>query len=64
MTKELRKANMNRYELDSKYVKDMCRENLISYKKQRNFYNKLYKKKEKIYYERLSLNNITDNKKF
>ena len=37
---------------------------LKSYKKQRNFCSKLYKKERKKYYERLDLNNVTDNKKF
>ena len=37
--------------------------NLKSYKKQRNFYSKLYKKEWNKYYERLNLNIVTDNKK-
>ena len=37
---------------------------LKSYKKQRNFCSKLYKKERKKSYERLDLNNATDNKKF
>ena len=37
--------------------------NLKSHKKQKNFCSKLYKKERKGYYERLDLNNVTDNKK-
>ena len=64
MTKALRKAIMKRSELESKFVKNKTSENLKSYKKQRNFCSKLYKKERKKYYERLDLNNVTDNKKF
>ena len=64
MTKALRKAIMKRSELESKYLKNRTNENLKSYKKQRNFCSKLYKKERKKYYERLDLNNVTDNKKF
>ena len=64
MTKALRKAIMKRSELESKYVKNKTNENLKSYKKQRNFCSKLYKKERKKYYERLDLNNVTHNKKF
>ena len=63
MTKALRKAIMKRSELESKYLKNRTNENLKSYKKQRNFCSKLYKKERKKYYERLDLNNVTDNKK-
>ena len=64
MTKALRKAIMKRSELESKYLKNRTNENLKSYKKQRNFCSKLYKKERKKYYERLDLNNVTHNKKF
>ena len=46
MAKSLRKAIMKRSELESKYVKNKTNENLKSYKKQRNFCSKLYKKRE------------------
>ena len=55
MTKALRKAIMKRSELESKYVKNKTNENLKSYKKQRNFCSKLYKKERKKYYEMLDL---------
>ena len=64
MTKALRKAIMKRSELESKYVKNKTSANLKSYKKQRNFCSKLYKKERKKYYKSLDLNNVTDNKKF
>ena len=64
MTKALRKVIMKRSELKSKYVKNKTSENLKSYKKQRNFCSKLYKKERKKYYERPYLNNVTDSKKF
>ena len=64
MTKALSKAIMKRSELESKHVKNKTSENLKSYKNQRHFCSKLYKKESKKYYERLDLNNITDNKKF
>ena len=64
MTKALRKLIMKRSELESKYVKNKTNENLKSYKKQRNFCSKLYKKERKKYHERLDLKNVTDNKKF
>ena len=63
MTKALRKAIMKRSELESKYLKNRTNENLKSYKKQRNFCSKLYKKEWNKYYERLNLNIVTDNKK-
>ena len=55
---------MKRSELESKYVKNKTNENLKSYKKQRNFCSKLYKKERKKYYEMLDLKNVTDNKEF
>ena len=64
MTKALRKAIMKRSELESKCAKNKTNENLKSYKKQRNFCSKLYKKERKKYYEMLDLKNVTDNKEF
>ena len=64
MTKALRKAIMKRSEPENKHVKINTNENLKSYKKQRNFCNKLYKKERKKYYEMLNLKNVTDNKDF
>ena len=64
MTKALRKAIMKRSEPENKHVKINTNENLKSYKKQRNFCSKLYKKERKKYYEMLDLKNVTDNKEF
>ena len=47
VTKALRKVMMRRSDLESKYVKNKTSENLKSYKKQRNFCSKLYKKERK-----------------
>ena len=55
---------MKRSDLGNKYVKNKTNENLKSYKKQRNFCSKLYKKERKKYYEMLDLKNVTDNKEF
>ena len=54
---------MKRSKLESKYAKNKTSENLMFYKKQRNFCSKLYKKERKKY-ERLDLNNVTDSKEF
>ena len=64
MTKALRKAIMKRSELASKYQKTKNNEDYSKYKKQRNFCSKLYKKERKIFYNNLSIEEITDNKKF
>ena len=52
MTKALRKAIMKRYELESKYIKNMTSQNLKLYNKQGHFCSRLYKKEKK--YERLN----------
>ena len=52
MTKvALRKAIIKRSDLERKYVKNKTGENSKSYRKQINFYSKLYKKERKKYYE-------------
>ena len=47
MTKALGKAIMKRLELENSIYEKSIYENLKSYKKQRNFCSKLYKKKGK-----------------
>ena len=47
ITKASRKAIMKRSELESKHMQNKTSENLKSYKKQRHFCSKLFKKKEK-----------------
>ena len=55
---------MKRSELKIKYVKNKTNENLRSYKKQRYFCSKFYKKETKKYYEMLDFKNVTDNEEF
>ena len=55
---------MKRTELETKYLKYRTKTNLTSYKKQRNFCSKLYKKERKKYYNNLNIKNITENKEF
>ena len=62
MTKNLRKAIATRSRLENRYYKSI--ENKLAYKKQRNFCSRLYKKERKVYYTKLNINNITDNRKF
>ena len=64
MTKLLRKAIMRRSQLETRYLKNKTNENLVLYKKQKNFCSKLYKKERKKYYNNLEMKNITDNKTF
>ena len=64
MTRALRKAIMKRSGLEIKYVKNKTNENLKSYKKQRYFCSKFYKKERKKYYKMLDFKNVTDNKEF
>ena len=47
MTKTLRRATMNRSELESKYYKNNINENRRLYKKQKNYCSRLYKKERK-----------------
>ena len=64
MTKALRKAIMKRSELKTKYLKHRTQDKLLSYKKQKNYCSKLYKKERKKYYDNLNIKNVTDNKIF
>ena len=64
MTKTLRKAIMRRSMLENKCFKNNSLENLVAYRKHKNYCSKLYKKERKKYYENLDNKNITDNKKF
>ena len=62
--KEMRKAIMNRSRLQNRLYKNHTPENLAAFKQQKNFCNRLYKKKQKEYLNNLDLGEITDNKKF
>ena len=64
MTKTLRKAIMKRSELKSKYCKNKLVQDFQLYKKQRNYYSKLYKKERKLFYNKMNLSNINDNRRF
>ena len=64
MTKTLRKAIMTRSRLQKKYHRLKTDECLQSFKRQRNFCNRLYKRERKKFYSNLNLKNITVNKKF
>ena len=64
VTKDLRRAIMKRSFLENKYYKNMTEENKKAYKKQKNFCDRLSRKKKSEYYSNLDTKNITDNKKF
>ena len=64
MTKTLRKAIMRRSALENKYYRDKSVETCKTYKKHKNYTNKLLKKEKKKYFNSLHINNFTDNKKF
>ena len=64
MTKALRKAIATRSRLENRYHREKSDDSLRSYKKQKNFCSRLYKKERKKYYENLDITKITDNKKF
>ena len=64
VTKTLCKVIMKQSELASKYHKTKNTKDCNSYKKQRNFCSKLYKKKRKKFYNNLNIKDIADNKKF
>ena len=64
MTKTLRKAIMKRSELKSKYYKNKLMQDFQLYKKQRNYCSKLYKKERKLFYNKMNLFNINDNRRF
>ena len=53
---------MRRSNLENTYLKNRSPANREVYKKQTNYYGRLYKKERKSYYN-LDLENITDNKK-
>ena len=64
MTKSLRKMIMNRSRCKNALYKNRTAENWEKYRKFRNDCVKLTKKVKREYFENLSLNSITDNKKF
>ena len=64
MTKALRKAIMRRSQLQSKYYKTRNLTDYESFKKQRNYVSKMYKKERKKFYSNLDLKSVLDNKTF
>ena len=64
MTKELRKEHMKRTMLLNKFRKNNSHENLIAFKKQRNYCVKLLRDTKKSYFSNLEPSNIANNKKF
>ena len=64
VTKNLRKAIMQRSYLENKFYKYRSEEYRMALKRQKNYCNRLYKRERRKYYSQLNLNNITDNKKF
>ena len=64
VTKEMRKAIMDRSRLQNKFFKYGTVESHLAFKRQRNFCNRLYKREKKNFYSNLNLSDITDNKKF
>ena len=64
MNKDLSKAIMTRSRLRNRYNKTPSHENLVAYKKHRNFCVKLCRITKRNYYNNIKLNKITDNKSF
>ena len=64
VTKALRKAIMRRSELLTKYHRTKKKFDEISYKKQKNFVSRLYKKERRTFYKNFNIKNISDNKDF
>ena len=64
ISRDLRKAIMKRSQLKNKYYKINTPENLNSYKKQKIFCDKLYKKESNQYFNNLDVSNITEIRYF
>ena len=64
MTKELRKAVMNRSRLKKKYQDLPFRENLKNWKKQKNKCNKLCRKPKKDHFKNITKSNLNSSNKF
>ena len=63
MSKALRKAIMRRSYLEKKYLKK-ADQSLRAYKKQKNYFSRLYKNERKKFFNSLSPSFVTDNKLF
>ena len=64
MSKILSKAIMTRSRLRNKYLKCPSLVNERNYKRQRNYCTGLCRKEKKIFYDKIDISQITDNKKF
>ena len=64
MTKALRKAIMHRSKLKNIFHKTRAKEDWKNYKKQENFCVNLLRNAKKDYFQKLNINDLTDNKKF
>ena len=64
MTKELRKAIMDRSRLKNKYLKWPSRENFLAYKKAKNICNSLNNKAKKDYFKKATADGVMSNRKF
>ena len=63
MTKQIRIARMRRSALENKFCKYKTEEHNKSYRKQKNYCSRLYKKERMKYYNNLDHKEVTDNKK-
>ena len=64
ITTARRKGIMKRSYLENLYFKKRTPESMKKYKKQKNFYSKLYKKEQRRYFESFNPSKIVDNKTF
>ena len=65
MTRSLRKAIMRRSQLESKFLKSKSDLDRRTYRSQKNFVSKLYKKERKKFFQNLDLKStLSDNRKF
>ena len=64
MTKELRKAIVNRSRFRNKYLKCPSRKNFLAYKNAKNICNSLNKKAKKNYFKKPTADGVMSNKKF
>ena len=64
MTKEPRKAIMDRSRFKNKYLKWPSRENFLAYKKAKNICNSLNKKAKKDYFKKATADGVMSNRKF
>ena len=64
MTKELRKAIMNRSRLKKKYQDRPPRENVKNWKQQKNECNKLCRKPKKDHFKNITKSNLNSSNKF